>query len=174
MSDQPEAQPKPAAPPGPKTSKLLPLLLLVNLGGTGYGVYQGMQLAGAVHAVASAGGEHGEKDKDKDKEKAGNEVGPVTPLDPFIVNLNEPEAGRYLKASFELEVAGPEVIAQLEKLKRPVRDELLRYLSSLSVADTAGEAGKAKIQKEVVARIDQLVGGGNKVRRLFFVEFVVQ
>jgi len=168
MSEQAEAPPKPAAPPGPKTSKLVLLLLLFNLGGTGYVAYQGIKLGGALHAVA-AGGSH----EEKEKEKAGNEVGPVTPLDPFIVNLNEPQASRYLKASFELEVTSPEVVHQLEKLKRPVRDEVLRYLSSLSVADTQGEAGKAKIQKEVVARIDHLVGG-DRVRRLFFVEFVVQ
>jgi flagellar basal body-associated protein FliL len=54
-----------------------------------------------------------------------------------------------------------------------VRDEVLRYLSSLSVADTQGEAGKSKIQKEVVTRIDKELGGG-RVRRLFFVDFMVQ
>jgi flagellar basal body-associated protein FliL len=42
------------------------------------------------------------------------------------------------------------------------------------VADTQGEAGKAKIQKEIVSRIDRQLGGKNRARRLFFVEFMVQ
>jgi flagellar protein FliL len=168
MSDQPEAA-KPASPAGPKqkTPLLVLLLLVANLAGSGFAAFQGMQAAAAAHAPAEAAHAKGEE------EKKGEEVGPVTPLEPFIVNLNEPDASRYLKASFELEVANVEVIPQLEKMKRPVRDEVLRYLSSLSVADTQGEAGKAKIQKEVVARIDRQLGGG-RIRRLFFVDFMVQ
>ncbi len=168
MSDQAEAAPaKPPGPPKQRTSKLVLILLLANLGGTGYGVFQGMQAAEAAAHAAPAAAEPQEPEKPK------NEVGPVTPLEPFIVNLNEPDASRYLKATFELEVADAEVIGELEKLKRPVRDEVLRYLSSLSVADTQGEVGKSKIQKEVIARIDRQLGG-ERIRRLFIVEFMVQ
>ena len=173
MSDAAEgdapAEPK---PPAVKAKMPMPvmLLLLLNVGGTGYVAFQNMQSAAAAqHAAAHAGGD-GKEDGHKE---AKAEVGPVTPLDPFIVNLNEPEATRYLKATFELEVSGPEVVGELERLKRPIRDEVLRYLSSLSVADTQGETGKAKIQQEVVARIDKQLGG-DKVRRLFIVDFMVQ
>jgi flagellar protein FliL len=169
MSEEAEAQPKAPAAPKQKTSKLVLILLVANLGGSGFGAFQGMQAVAAVHAMPS-GGEHQKKEEEKAPK---TEVGPVTPLEPFIVNLNEPDASRYLKATFELEVANAEVVGQLDKLRRPVRDEVLRYLSSLSVADTQGEAGKAKIQQEVVARIDKQLGG-DKVRRLFFVEFMVQ
>jgi flagellar protein FliL len=168
MSEQAEAQPKAPAAAKQKTSKLVLILLVANLGGSGFGAFQGMQAVAAVHAMPT--GEQAEKEEEKPPK---NEVGPVTPLEPFIVNLNEPDASRYLKATFELEVANAEVVGELDKLRRPVRDEVLRYLSSLSVADTQGEAGKAKIQHEVVARIDKQLGGG-KVRRLFFVEFMVQ
>jgi flagellar FliL protein len=168
MSEEAEAQPKAPAAPKQKTSKLVLILLVANLGGSGFGAFQGMQAVAAVHAMPA--GDHHKKEEDK---AAKQEVGPVTPLEPFIVNLNEPDASRYLKATFELEVANAEVVGQLDKLRRPVRDEVLRYLSSLSVADTQGEAGKAKIQQEVVARIDKQLGG-DKVRRLFFVEFMVQ
>lgn len=173
MSDQPEEKEKPKAPPPvrAKTSKLIVLLLLVNIGATGYVAYQGMDQVAAVHEAATTAVT--EVTKSLHHERPKDEVGPVTSLDPFIVNLNEPEATRYLKATFELEVSDADVVGELEKQKRPVRDEVLRYLSSLSVADTQGEAGKAKIQQEVVARIDKQLGG-NKVHRLFFVEFVIQ
>lgn len=167
MSDAPpeEEGARPAKPPGPKTPKIVLLLLLINLGGTGFNAFQGMQQAQAAHAPAE--GEHAKKEPDKD------EPGPVIPLDPFIVNLNEKDASRYLKVSFEIEVADAEVARLLEKQKRPVRDDILRYLSSLTVSDTQGEDGKAKIQQEVVKRLDARLGPA-KVNHLFFVEFVVQ
>lgn len=167
MSDAPpeEEGAKPAKPPGPKTPKIVLLLLLINLGGTGFNAFQGMQQAQAAHAPAK--GEHAEAEAKKD------EPGPVLPLNPFIVNLNEKDAGRYLKASFEIEVADGDVAKLLEKHKRPVRDDILRYLSSLTVADTQGEDGKAKIELEVVKRLDARLGAG-KVKRMFFVEFMVQ
>ena len=167
MSDAPpeEEGAKPAKPPGPKTPKIVLLLLLINLGGTGFNAFQGMQQAQAAHAPVK--GEHGESEAKTD------EPGPVLPLDPFIVNLNEKDASRYLKASFELEVSDADVGKELEKQKRPVRDDILRYLSSLTVADTQGEDGKAKIQQEVVKRLETRLGAG-KVKRMFFVEFMVQ
>jgi flagellar basal body-associated protein FliL len=176
MSDAPEGGAPVPKPPAVKAKMPLPvmLLLLLNAGGTGYVVYQNMQSASAAHAAPAHGAGAGKEADDKAKEAAAKvAVGPVTPLDPFIVNLNEPEATRYLKATFELEVTGPEVVGELEKLKRPIRDDLMRYLSSLSVADTQGEVGKAKIQQEVVARIDRQLGG-NKVKRMFIVDFMVQ
>lgn len=172
MSDAPEgdapAEPK---PPAVKAKMPMPvmLLLLLNVGGTGYVAFQNMQSAAAAHHAAASA----DDGKESGHKEARAEVGPVTPLDPFIVNLNEPEATRYLKATFELEVSGPEVVGELERLKRPIRDDVLRYLSSLSVADTQGETGKAKIQQEVVARIDKQLGG-DKVKRLFIVDFMVQ
>lgn len=171
MSDAPpeEEGAKPAKPPGPKTPKVVLLLLLINLGGTGFNAFQGMQQAQAQAQAAHAPvkGEHAAEEAKKD------EPGPVLPIDPFIVNLNEKDASRYLKATFEIEVADGEVAKVLEKQKRPVRDDILRYLSSLTVSDTQGEEGKAKIQQEVVKRLDAKLGPG-KVKHLFFVEFMVQ
>lgn len=182
MSDEPEeeeAKPESGPPPPPKakTPFIVLLLLIINIGGTGYLAFQNLSIADAAGHAASAAAEEFEKHLAKLKEHAAaekaGEVGPVTPLEPFIVNLNEPDATRYLKATFELEVSESDVVGQLDKLKRPIRDDVLRYLSSLSVADTQGEAGKAKIQQEVVARIDRQLGGG-RVKRMFIVEFVVQ
>src|SRR6266545_1828932 len=169
---------KAAKPAKAKGSKLVGLLLLANLGGTGFVGYQSLQQTAAAEAAAEAVAaaipktpEEKAKEAQKAKEKE-KEVGPVTSIDPFIVNLNEPDATRYLKATFELEVASPAVIAALEKQKRMVRDELLRYLSGLSVADTQGELGKEKIQHELISRLNRMLGHiekGDSVKRLFFV-----
>jgi flagellar basal body-associated protein FliL len=95
-------------------------------------------------------------------------------MDPFVVNLNEATSSRFLKAGFELEVVDESTVKALENNKRAVRDEVLRYLSGLTVADTLGEDNKAKIGETLVARIDKTLGGHNMVKKMYFSEFMVQ
>jgi flagellar basal body-associated protein FliL len=98
---------------------------------------------------------------------------PVVGLEPFVVNLNEEGSTRYLKTTFELELQSERIQPILVEKKRAVRDEMLRYLSSLSVADTLGEANKTKIQEQLVARATKVLGQ-DAVTHVFFTEFVVQ
>lgn len=164
MSDQPAADPaSPSTPAAASGSKLTLILLVIgvaNLGATGFVAVSG------GHGSSGGGGEGAPA--------AHAVVVPVTaPFDPLVVNLNEPGSSRYLKTSFDLELASQEALEELGRGKRGVRDQVLRYLSSLSVADTLGETGKTKIQQEIMTRIDKELGGG-RVRRLYYTDFVVQ
>jgi flagellar protein FliL len=170
MSDD-NTEAKAAAAPAAKASlftKLTPVLLLANLGAAGAGVYFQMKPhpiivmpapAAAAEAPSHGGGESG--------------PGPTAPLDSFVVNLNEPGQSRYLKATFELELSDSHAADALERDKKSIRDEVLRYLSNLTVADTLGAENKDKIRAEIVARIDKQLGQG-KVKKVFFNDFVVQ
>jgi flagellar FliL protein len=162
-----EAAPTPTpAPAGPKAKPpiltLLTLVLVfVNLGATGYVGFL------VMHIPASGAPAH----EVHEPESAG--PGPTVALDPFIVNLNESESSRYLKTSVELEVATQADADFVTKSKSAVRDEALRYLSSLRVADTLGEEGKTKIRDELSSRLDKVLGAG-KLKKVYFGEFVVQ
>jgi len=151
----------PAPPPAPKPSKIVPLLLFLNLGASGAGTFMLVRHKDAVAAAATP------------PAAVAQAPGPVVALEPFVINLNEAGNSRYLKATFELELAAPKVAEELDRAKRVVRDEILRYLSGLTVADTLGTQNKDKIQSEIVARVDKQLGGG-KVKRMFFIDFVVQ
>ncbi|MBI4510281.1 MAG: flagellar basal body-associated FliL family protein [Deltaproteobacteria bacterium] len=154
---------------GSKQSPIILILLAVNLAATGFVVFRQVKLRPVVeHAVKEALKAQDEA-QSTDKEKPG----PIVATDPMVVNLNEPGKPRYLKASFELEMENEGSLKLFEEQKRHVRDEMLRYLSSLSVADTAGELAKAKLQEELKKRLDKLLGG-EKVRRVYFLEFVIQ
>jgi flagellar protein FliL len=166
MTDEAETPAAPAAPPSPKSSKVMPLLLFLNLAATGAGTFLQLRHKDGVAAAEAAAAP-------VPKEPEAPKPGPVAPLEPFVVNLNEPGLSRYLKATFELELSSPKAIEELEKGRRVVRDEILRYLSGLSVADTLGTQNKEKIQSEIVSRADKALGGG-KVKRVFFIDFVVQ
>jgi flagellar protein FliL len=136
-------------------------LLVLNLGGTGFVAFKTLQPQVAHAAAAKPAHEEAKP-------------GPVITLDPFVVNLNEEGSSRFLKVSLELEVTDAKAAKELETQKRAVRDEVLRYLSGLTVADTLGETNKAKIQAGLIARIDKPLGGKGSVRHMYFSEFMVQ
>jgi flagellar FliL protein len=160
MSDEPA--PKPPDAPKAKTPKAILLLLVMNLGATGFGVFKLMTAQPAEAAT------HEKKEAPPSTEV----TGPVLPMDPFVVNLDEPGTARYLKCTMQLELADAEAEHALEKSKQLIRDSILSHLSGLHVKDTLGAEGKDHIRAELVAKIEKIAPG--KVKRLFFQEFVVQ
>ena len=99
--------------------------------------------------------------------------GPVHEMEAFVVNLNEPQGRRFLKAVIEAELESEKVREDLTREERPIRDAILRYLSSLKVSDTMGEEAKVSIQQQLVERMNQKLGEG-KVKNVYFAQFVIQ
>jgi flagellar FliL protein len=164
MSSEP-APADPAAPPKPaKPSKLIVPLLILNLGGTGFAVFKLLTGGGAAHAGAPA------HETTKVKE---DKTGPIVPLEPFVVNLNETGQSRYLKISLKLEVANSAAQKQIEKKVDLVRDMVLSHLSGLSVTESLGAEAKDKIRDALRVGIEEIIGEGT-IKRVFFGEFVVQ
>jgi flagellar basal body-associated protein FliL len=186
-----EGEPK---PPKFGMLKLVPVVLvfsLLNLGAAGFTVFKVMTLKIPAGGVAHADGEHGEGAEGADHGEAAEGHGEgggaaghgeaasepfsgvTVPLDPFVVNLNESGSNRYLKATFEIEVRDQKAADAVTKAKSVVRDDILRYLSELRVADTLGATNKQRILDEVRDRLEAVVGK-RKIERAFITEFVVQ
>ena len=164
MSD--EAAPlKPADPPPAKSSKAVLGLLVLNLGASGFAVFK-LLTAHPAEAAAPASKPH-------IIEVSTSEVtGPVVELPAFVVNLDEPGTSRYLKVTLQLELF-PGADHALEKSKQLLRDTILSHLSGLRIKDTLGAEAKERIRTELMGRIGKMIGN-DKVRRMFFQEFVVQ
>ena len=173
MSDEPAAEKPPDAPKA-KPSKVILLLLALNLGGTGFGVFK---LLTAQPAEAAT--------HEKKEAVSSTEVtGPVIPFEVLTVNLDtrgddpqrpaaEPSsATHYLKFGMQFELVDAEAEHALEKSKQLIRDAVFSYLSGLHVKDTLGTDGKERIRTDLMAKIEKIAPG--KVKRLFFQEFVVQ
>lgn len=143
----------------PSPSKLPMMLALVNILATG----------GVGFLVFSSAGPQPAETTPIDESIPPTPV----PLDPFVVNLNEPKSSRYLKATIEVEVHGEERVALVEQKKRAIRADLLRYLSGLTVEDTTGEEKKLKIRDELIARVEKQTGA-DTLAGLYLTEFVVQ
>jgi len=165
MSDEAPPTLTPAVT-APKSSKAVLGLLLLNLGGTGFVAFKLL----TVHPAAAAA--HGAPHAAAAAAPAGEAMGPIVALDPFVVNLDEPGTSRYLKVTLQVEVA-PKTEEVLAKSKELVRDAVLSHLSGLHLKDTLGTEAKDRLRQDLVAKINKLLGPG-KVRRMFFQDFVVQ
>lgn len=100
-------------------------------------------------------------------------IGPVFPLDPFLVNLADPGRPRFLKVVVQLELDSSPVSTELETLKPKVRDGLLTLLSSKTSADLVTVADKERLRNEMIHRLNAFLSAG-RVVEVYFIEFVVQ
>lgn len=120
-----------------------------------------------------AGG-HGEA-KEGHGEASGDEQpsGPLMALESMVTNLADPDTDRYLKVSMQVRITGEGAKAEVEANLVPVRNQILLYLSSLTIADTSGADNKRDIQKRV-KRIANEAMPTSRITQVYFTEFVIQ
>jgi len=97
----------------------------------------------------------------------------MMPLEPFLVNLADKDARRYLKVKIDLEVDTEKTAKDLEKSMPRIRDQLIFLLSSKSYQDISTPEGKTQLKKEIMTRLATLPTG-KKISGAYFTEFVAQ
>lgn len=97
-------------------------------------------------------------------------------FEPFVVNLADKDAARYLKVSLRLVVSGIDDPAEVQedavRMLR-LRSAILEYLSQQTADVLVTAEGKEALKKAVAERATPLLGDG-KVTDVLFSEFVVQ
>ncbi len=162
-SEETDGGPETPPTPGSKPPKVLVALLGVNLALTGLVAFKTLTASPAAAQTAAQG-----------PVPVNRQVtGPVVGLDPFVVNLNEPGSARYLKITVQAELANGASVRVFEKSKQLIRDQMLRYLSGLKVADTLGPENKDTIRAALEASVAEVIGE-QRIHRMIFAEFVVQ
>jgi flagellar FliL protein len=172
--------------PAKKSKKLLFIIIgVVVLLIAGGGAFYMLKIKEAPDAeVAEAEGGHGASAKKGEKtaknekgghgEKEGAEAaGPqLIALDPFIVNLMNATATRYLKVTINMDVDAS-AVDEITAKTAQVRDTIIILLSSKSYNDVGTVTGKYQLRDEIVARVNMLLETG-KVNSVYFTEFVIQ
>jgi flagellar protein FliL len=143
-------------------------LALVVVGGAGaaFFVLKGNGGGDAQGAHAPTTAEDGSK-------STASLQGPITEFPAIIVNLNEPEGTRYLKATIAISLADEQVVKEVERLKPVIRDQFIRELSELNFRQTMGAKNKLAVTRRLLKRFNDLLGpdAGTEV---FLTEFIVQ
>ena len=114
-----------------------------------------------------------QKVEKKKKVSKMTEIGPIYPLDRFIVNLLSNNSSRYLKCKIDLELDAPELQAEVDKKLPAIRDLIIRILSSKTVEEIQTSKGKEKLKEEIKRKINEILTTG-EIRNVYFTEFVIQ
>ena len=167
-----EKRETPPAPAKPKRVKrwLIAILGLIFLSGAGIGAANFF----APWAVPDSLNFFGKKDSAKGpKEVAKKSQGHICNMDPFIVNLADPNQQRYLKIRISLESKEIIVNEEYEKRLPQLRDMILTLLSSKSYKDISDSEGKNKLREEITSKLNQLLSNF-QVKAVYFTEFMIQ
>jgi flagellar FliL protein len=151
------------APPKRGNGLLLVIMVVNTLALIGGGVYFAL-----FHQPAAAA-----TPADAEPEPDPHAVGPMIQLDSIVANLAEETSSRFVKLTMHLELKDAEDQPVVEAALVPIKSAILLHLSSLTVDDTVGTEKKEKIRETLLEKINETIGA-EKVRRLFFTEFVVQ
>ena len=188
-----EAKDKPAAGAAPKKKSkmmlIVVLLLVVIAGAGGFFGWQHFKSAKADTAGHAASKGHddeksddeqkpkkGMKKKKNDPEKGHGGEGATVNFEPFLVNLADKEASRYIKTSIRLLVANKEfaeTIAKGETLIPRMRDTILTLLSTKTAEEITSNDGKEKLKKEILEKVNEYLPEEG-AEEVFFTDFVVQ
>jgi len=104
------------------------------------------------------------------------ERGAVLPLEPFVVNLADPDAARYLRIKISLMVddkAKLKEVAQNQALQMKVRDVILESLTAKRSQDLINAEGKNKLRREIQEKV-AIYFRAPKLVDVMFTEFVIQ
>ncbi len=101
------------------------------------------------------------------------QIGPIYPMDQFIVNLYNEGSSRYLKTTLNFELSSEELQAEMDKKKPLIRDIVIKLLSAKTYEEISTIKGKENLKDEIVAKVNQVLTDG-KVNNVFFTDFVIQ
>ncbi|MEO6006192.1 MAG: flagellar basal body-associated FliL family protein [Opitutus sp.] len=127
----------------------------------------------AEHASAEPVKSEGHGGKEGKEGKEGSESSPNYEFQNLVVNLAGTMGTRYLKTTFLVTGAEPNIKSVFESNKPRLTDVTLNVLSSLSLADLEEPGAKNVLREKLVAAYNQALG--RKVaEQVYFSDFVVQ
>ncbi|MEW5847910.1 MAG: flagellar basal body-associated FliL family protein [Myxococcota bacterium] len=99
--------------------------------------------------------------------------GPNLSLGEYVVRLRNPEAERYARFSFEVQLGSELDVEPVRVLIPQIRDSFILYLSSRSLEQVQGMTQLEATKAELLKRLDEIVPP-RSVRALYMTDFVVQ
>lgn len=97
-------------------------------------------------------------------------------FDSFVVNLADPYAERYLKATIRAVLDDPELARELQRdelLRARVRDRIISVLTSKTSEQVTAPGGKDSLRQQLQREINQALPD-DAVSEVLFVDFIVQ
>jgi|SRR5208283_1689643 len=116
---------------------------------------------------------NGEKTPKKSEEQRKKEESAMFALDPFVVNLNDQSASKFLKVSMQLELSNQADLESVKAKTPQIRDVIINILTSKTADSLMSPEGKLQLKDEINMQINQILGN-NTVKNVYLTEFVMQ
>jgi len=149
---------------------ILLLIILGVLGGAGYMLF--LKPEPMTNADMNQSGQNTNVQKKQVNEGGG--IGPLYPMENFIVNMADSGGSRYLRVTLQLELDDTKKFPEALDMRKPqLRDAILTVLASKRYEEISSAQGKLILKQELLRRINSLVTEGTIVN-IYFTEFVSQ
>ena len=164
--------PVPAAAPRLGGSKLVPLILVVNVAMMGAVLFMVMRKPSAsapASVEAPAPSEHGEA-------AAGGHgpgPGPVLKLENFVIQLRGVDQDRYVRVAFDVEVTTDADKEVVQTRLPQIRDSVITYFSDRTLDELRGSDGIERTKTALMKRLEEIVPG-RRIRALYVTDFIIQ
>jgi len=152
-----------------KKMLLLVLLALLVVGGAGFFLMSG----GEPEKKWKSEDRHAEAEMKAEHESDLGFIGPVIDLEPFVVNLADPDQLRYLKVAIKLQLDRPQEETDFTIKLPAIRDALLVLLTSKESRSLRTVDGKMLVRHEIGGRVNTIMKKG-KIQQVYFTEFIIQ
>ena len=103
---------------------------------------------------------------------AGN-IGPIFPMNTFIVNLVGRQGKNYLKVKLELELENESVTEIINRRLPQFRDAVITMLSNKGIEEINTLEGKFQLRAEILSQLNQFLQAG-KIINVYFTDFIIQ
>jgi flagellar FliL protein len=155
-------------------AKTLMIVLLALVSSAGGGLISFMLISKTLGAQAKKA----EKPEKAEQEKIAEmlEKSAVIPLEPFVVNLADTDAARYLRIKISLMVDNKARVKELtdnQALQLKVRDVILQSLTAKRAQDLINTEGKNNLRHEIQEKV-AMYFREPKLVDVVFTEFVIQ
>lgn len=104
---------------------------------------------------------------------ASRAAGPTVRLADFVIHLRNPEADRYARLSFEVEVSTEKEKNDFGSYLPAIRDSFISYLSDRTLEELRGSEGLSQTKQALLARLNAIIPG-MRVKALYITDFVIQ
>jgi len=159
---------------GPKKRNKILLIIIVVATILIIGVGAAAYFAGVKNATPASVPPPVEENKaDSTTAKQSEDLGPMVPVDEFLINLLDKETNRYLKATMTLEVDSQNTLEEIQTRMPQIRDAILLHTSNKTFNELRDLQGKMQLRTELTKQINTLLNKG-EVKHIYITNFVIQ
>ena len=178
MAQNEEAAPAqaPAAPKAGGANKLIFIILGMNvlmMGVVLFVVLRKPAGSAPAHAESPSPTEKSESPAGEHGASGGPRPGPILKLENFVIQLRGVDQDRYVRVSFDIEVAA-DIDREAVQIRLPqIRDSIISFFSDRTLDELRGSEGIERTKMSIMKRMEEIVPG-RRVRALYITDFIIQ